>query len=1159
MKQGISVTTTDVTEPAAASAISKKGAALALNGHASPQHLRAVANMYGMEAPVLETARVLTLGCDTGANLIPFCSAWPGAAVIGIDISAESIEQGHQLITRSGIANLQLYCLQLDELLSVSPGEQDYIILQGMFTLLDNASREAVLAWCRQHLSADGIIALQWPCYPGARSEETLRDALLLHSSLATSEEEKIASARAAATWLSLGMAENNSQRASLQPLLAQMNEHNDTQLSLKYLSGLNEASYLVDFNEMVERNGLIYVGDAEPWTEIPAFYGATVAQLHQTISPQANKIVRQQYLDFAVNRQQRFSLLAGEQHKPAILAQPDKQQFKTLNWAGNFQRLFRENKAQNTVITPEGSLVSTDHALTLRVLDLLGEVWPMSLSFAQIVLHTALPEEKDDNHANNVLNVLWSLFLKGSQTLFYGSGPCPYSLSNNQTLAALPGLIPLNDPQQPVRLGFNLWHQATELTDDEYAFIADGALNIELNTLAMLNILRRKGVLTGSTRAWQKYFQRIITLQTPSSSVLNINSLMIFTHYGMEEAFRITHAVKTDARARKKHAGISVYEDVDERINKKLNQLLSQGDNVGACELAASLIKASPDNPHVWHRQSQVYARQDRYSDALNDIVKAISIEPTQWAFYYDYATQLWRLQHHWMAEKITRYCLRFNTTSTKLWALLCALAKENENFDVAEKCARKALAINPAHTTSLSNMGAVLSAQSRLEEAIPWMRKAYESAPHELVYFTNYLFGLLHSPTIGADYLFAEHQRFGRTVARWAKQQGVTLPLNNSKDPQRRLRVGFVSGDLGLHPVTNFIRPIWDALDAEQFALYAYQTSNRNDGITQQLRRKTEGWCEAQNMSALELAKRIHQDEIDIVIDLSGHTDYNRLMSFGLKPAPIAISFIGYLGTTGLEEMDYYMIHEKIAKPGELESQFTEALIYLPFNQPFALFHDAPDVSPAPALSNKVFTFGSFNRTSKINDAVITTWAEILKRCENSRMLIGSLTDEKLTQRYLARFAELGIDESRLIMRRRTSMPEYMQMHNEVDLLLDTFPYPGGTTANYGLQMGVPSLTYAGETPIMCQGAAGMRQYGLDEFVVTSREEYVARAVEIAADVHSLNNLRLALRDKIAAHGQTGASAAVYFEAALREAWKRYCRGEAASSFSVRDYMAG
>lgn len=1152
------MTTTDVTETTVTQEALSTHPALPLNGRASAQYLRAVAKMYGLETPVLDTARVLMLGCDAGADLMPFCAAWPDSAVIGIDIDAEAIGRGQALIERSGINNVQLYCLQLDEILSASPGEQDYIILQGMFSLLDNGSREGVLAWCRQHLSPNGLIAIQWPCYPGARSEETLRDAMLLHSSLANSEEEKINSARAAATWLSLGMTDDNPLRGSLQRSLAGIETQTDTALSLKYLSGINEAAYLVDFNAMVERNGLVYVGDAEPWQEVPFFHGNAVNQMHKTISPGANKIIRQQYLDFAVNRQQRFSLLMGEQHQADVLPLPDKEQFKALNWAGNFQRLFQNNEPQKSVISPDGALVSTDHALTLRILDLMGEVWPLSLSYEQIVLHTALPEEKNDNHASEVLKVLWSLFLKGSKSLLWSYGPCPYSASKNNSLVIIPGLVALSDPAFEERLVYNFWHMPVELEQHEQAFLTANELKVTPETMVLMGTLRRKGVLTGSTRAWQKYLQQVIALQPASSSVLNINCLMIFTHYGMEDAFRITNAVQTDPRARKKHAGVSAFEEVDERLNKRLNQLLNLGDYVGASELAASLIKETPDNPHPWHRQAQVLSRMDNYAEALKSVVKAISLESSQWGFYYDYANQLWRLKHNWMAEKITRYCLRFNPKNAKLWALLCAQAKDSDNYGVAEICARKALAINPAHTVALSNLGSILSAQSQLEEAIPWLRKASDSAPYEAAYFTNYLFALLHSSSISAEHLFAEHQRYGRMATRWVQQQGVTLPLANSKDPLRRLRVAFVSGDLGLHPVTNFIRPLWDGLDSEQFELCAYQTSNRNDHVTQELRQKTSLWCDASSLSSLELAKRIHEDEIDIVIELSGHTDYNRLLTFGLKPAPISMSFIGYPGTTGLEEMDYFLMHDKMAEPGEMEDQFSEALIYIPFSQQFSLFLDIPDVAPTPALASGSFTFGSFNRTNKINDAVLVAWAEVLKRCENSRMLIGSLSDENIIKRYIARFAELGIDESRLIMRRRAPMNEYMAMHNEVDILLDTFPYPGGTTANYGLQMGVPTLAIAGDRPVMRQGSANMRQFGLDEFVVTSSEEYVARAVEIAGDIEALNQIRLGLRDRISGLQQTGRPAA-YFEVALREAWKRYCRGESASSFSVKDYMAG
>jgi predicted O-linked N-acetylglucosamine transferase (SPINDLY family) len=625
-----------------------------------------------------------------------------------------------------------------------------------------------------------------------------------------------------------------------------------------------------------------------------------------------------------------------------------------------------------------------------------------------------------------------------------------------------------------------------------------------------------------------------------------------------MEEAFRLTGAIKKDAHARKKYPGTSAYEKIEERINKKLVQLTSQGDNAAACELAAGLVNERPDNPHVWHFESQVFSHQGRYGEALRDLAKALSIESTQWTFYYDFAIQLWRLRHPWFAEKIVRYCLRFNSKSTKLWSLFCSLNKDSGKLDLAEKCARKVLAIDPMHTATLTNLATVLSMRSGLDDAIPWLRKACESAPHEFLYFTNYLFGLLHSPTVSAEYVFAEHQRYGRMVTRWAKQQGGVFKLENDKDPLRRLRVGFVSGDLGLHPVTNFIRPIWDALNTEQFALYAYETNNRNDPVTHQLRKKTDIWCEAKNLSPLELAKRIHHDGIDILIDLSGHTDHNRLPAFGLKPAPVSMSFIGYPGTTGLTEMDYYLLHDKVARPGELDSQYTEALIYLPFNQQFSLFHDAPEVTPTPAISNKIFTFGSFNRVSKINDAVLACWAEVLRRCENSRMLIGSLNDETI-ELYIARFAALGIDSSRLIMRKRKTMPEYLQMHAEVDLLLDTFPYPGGTTANYALQMGVPTLTLAGETTVMRQGAGNMRQFGLDEFVVTSQEEYIARAVDITRDVQALNAIRLTLRERIYRQSSKDGNPAVYLEAALREAWRRYCRGDAVTSFSAEKYIAG
>jgi len=448
---------------------------------------------------------------------------------------------------------------------------------------------------------------------------------------------------------------------------------------------------------------------------------------------------------------------------------------------------------------------------------------------------------------------------------------------------------------------------------------------------------------------------------------------------------------------------------------------------------------------------------------------------------------------------------------------------------------------------------MGTLLSEQSKIDKALSWMRKACELEPSDLDFMTNYLFALLHHDGSSVETVFAEHQRFGRQVSLWAKKQRIKLNWSTDKNPERKLRIGFISGDLRDHPVANFILPIWSSFDDLQFEIFAYHTLHKEDKISRLLQLKSKSWNRVGDYSPVELARKINNDGVDILIDLSGHTNYNRLPMFGLKPAPISMSFIGYPGTTGLNEMDYYLVHNKQAVPGELDDQFSESLIYLPFNQQFSLFNDAPAVVATPALKNKWFTFGSFNRLNKVNDAVINCWIEVLRRNENSRMLIGNIMDDHMASMLLERFELQGVDKSRLIIRKRSDLQDYLSMHSEVDLLLDAFPYPGGTTTNYALQMGVPTLTMAGDSLVTRQGAANMRQFGLDSFVVSSVEQYIQRATEICDDVDGLNQLRLSLRQRIEERGKQGGNPACYLEHALRMAWRRYCEGLPTTSFVV------
>lgn len=1141
------------TEAVALSTTTQQGSPQ-LDYYAAPQHLRAVAHLYGITAPDLKNARVLVLGCESGMNLIPFASAWQGASVIGIDINADAISRGQHCISSVGIGNLELYCLQLNELLASSPGEQDYIILQGIFTLLDNTTRESLLAYCRQHLSHDGIIAIKWPTYPGAKTSETLRDAMLLHSSLATTQQEITASARAVATWLELGMSKQNPQRLGLAPLIDEVNQNSDSELALKYLSGLNEANYLVDFNAMVERNGLTYVGDAHPWTEIADFYGSDVAQLHKTICPVANKVVQQQYLDFATNRCERFSLLADARRQGEILVAPEKQKLQELNWAGNFQRLYSEiNGVEKAHFTPQGDLLRTQDELTLQVLDLLGDAWPLSLSFEQLVFHSTKPESTDASHSDRVLNVLYSLLRKGADSLFYCYGPCPYSLSKNNVLKPLPGLSGLNHPDGNYPISFNFWYQNIPLEIHEYQLLNCGTLEIDAETLPILDALRRKGLLTGSPYAWQKYMQTVIGLQDPNNILAYVNSLMLYTHYGVETRFQITSATLLNSSTRQKHPSYSAFPPLDNRSEKRVAQFLHQGQFNEACEYLVSLSQEQTGNPHLWHRLGQTYFKLALFDDALRAFAISLSLESNTWAIYYDYTLLLGKMKYHWYAEKLSRYCLRFNHRQPLIWIQLCDLFLENKNPVMAESCVRKALAIEPSNSNALSTLATLLSTQSKVVEAVTWMRKACESAPQDFTYFTNYLFGLSHCPDITPEYFFSEHQKYGRMASRWAKQQNVIFSHHNEKDPARKLRVGFVSGDFGNHPVTNFIRPMWDALDQDKFALYAWQTSPLNDVMTQQLKRTATAWSDAKSISNIELAKEIHAAEIDILIDLSGHTDHNRLPAFALKPAPVSMSFIGYPGTTGLSEMDYVIVHNKLAQPGLLEKQFSEELIYMPFSKQFEPVDNAPDIKPLPALSNGYFTYASFNRPSKLNDRVLETWAKILTAQSDARLLIGFMLGSDLIAEINNKMLDWGVLPQQLIFRERTQLSTYLEMHNEVDLLLDCFPYTGGTTTNYALWMGVPTLTLAGETLVSRQGVANMCQFGLDEFVVDSIDEYIEKALAFSKDLKMFDDLRATMRARIESMGDSTISPAWYLEQTLRKAWEIYCETGGAEGFVV------
>lgn len=479
------------------------------------------------------------------------------------------------------------------------------------------------------------------------------------------------------------------------------------------------------------------------------------------------------------------------------------------------------------------------------------------------------------------------------------------------------------------------------------------------------------------------------------------------------------------------------------------------------------------------------------------------------------------------------------------------------------AELCWRQAMSLQPRLTSAWQELCASLT---RLNTAIA-LSETGESAKargqlqnilgqeHSWLAHSALLFGMLHDAEVSVAEISSAHRGFGERAEQY-------WPLNtrthaNPADPERPLRVGFVSGDLRNHPVAAFLEPLLRHLRGRPFQLYAYSNCPKEDEVSTRLRSHLHQWRNIYTLDDDAAGQLIQRDGIDILIDLSGHTAYNRLPLFARQPAPVQASWLGYPGTTGLRAVDYYFLNGDKLRFGPLQDQFTETLISLPATVPFQPLADAPPVGPLPALSNGHMTFASFNRISKVNDATLALWAKVLSAVPEARLLLGGF-DQAGMEEALARCLEQGMDRRRLILCPRTGLQEYLRLHQRVDLLLDTYPYSGGTTTHYGLWMGVPTLTLPGPTLPSRQGASHLCAMGLEAFVATDPETYVSRAVAWAGRLGELAEVRAGLRSRLQdgeSPGDSGASLAQALENAWRTIWRHWCQGEPAASLPEED----
>jgi uncharacterized protein (TIGR02996 family) len=488
--------------------------------------------------------------------------------------------------------------------------------------------------------------------------------------------------------------------------------------------------------------------------------------------------------------------------------------------------------------------------------------------------------------------------------------------------------------------------------------------------------------------------------------------------------------------------------------------------------------------------------------------------------------------------------------------WRILGAVSMRSYYYFGGEWGFRRALDFEPLDSESHYNLAGALILQGRMLKAEASFRRAHEIDANNAPAHSSLLFCLSHNTSVSTTELFEKHCQFGK---HFESPLRMGWPRHaNTKDPDRCLQIGFVSPDLRTHVVAHFIEPIFEHLcEKSELSLHVYYTHPAVDHVTERLRGYIKNWHDVANLSDNALAEKIRSDRIDILIDLSGHTVFNRLLTFARKPAPLQASWIGYPGTTGLTAIDFYISDRYMCPAGHaVEALFTEKIIRLPASAAFLPVANAPLVNTLPALACGHLTFGSFNRMGKLNRETISLWAELLKAVPGSSLLIGDVDmNDGSSDRLLGWFATDGVDRGRLSLVPRCDVLSYLGLHHKVDICLDPVPYGGGTTTFHALWMGVPTLTRVGGMVAGRQGFSILSQAGLATFAVSDAPAYVAKAIYWSQHLDELADVRSGLRVRMenSPTRQPGLIANA-LDQAFRSMWRGWCAGNPARSFDAQ-----
>ena len=610
---------------------------------------------------------------------------------------------------------------------------------------------------------------------------------------------------------------------------------------------------------------------------------------------------------------------------------------------------------------------------------------------------------------------------------------------------------------------------------------------------------------------------------------------------------------------------------------NELGNALTESGCADQAIASYTAALALEPDSPMVRNNLGNALAESGRAEAALAEFRSAVALDPTLPEIHNNIGHALKKMGCLEAAAEAFRKAIevrpRWPVAYNSLGSLLidrgeltagmaeCLtalkldpnLADAHHNVGSALACQyrpdaaiasyRHALRLRPDSAPTYNNLGNALKDTGEFAQAAAAFRRSLELQPDAPEVHSNLIYALPFDPRADAPAIATEQRRWN---ARFGGR--ATFPHLNDRDPERRLKIGYVSADLREHAVSYFLLPLLETHDRAAVEVHCYSSGMRSDSFTQRIRQHADAWHDAVGLDDDAMAGRIRADGIDLLVDLSMHSSHNRLPVFARKPAPIQLSWLAYPGSTGVEAIDYRLTDASMEPTGEEGvTPGAERAVRLPdawcCYRPIG---DFPEPGPPPEESAGCISFGSLNNFCKINEPLLRLWARVLEAVPRSRLLI--LCPEGASgERVRAFFAAEGIDPARLEPLSYGPWPEYVRHWRRIDLALDAFPVNGMTTTCHALWMGVPVISLAGKRPVSRAGLSLLSTAGLPELVAASESDFVQCAKELAMDRERRTLLRATLRKKMQASPLMDERRfATNVERAYRTLWREWCNSQ-------------